>query len=35
MNKLLRRLFDNARIPTITLDEVDYYHDMDALYANF
>jgi len=35
MNKLLRRLFDNARIPTIKLDEADYYAGMDAMYARF
>jgi len=35
MNKLLRRLFDNARIPTITLDEQDYYAAMEVLYAQF
>ena len=35
MNKLLRRLFDNARIATIPLDVEDYYAAMDAMYTKF
>jgi len=35
MNPLLRALFTNAMIPTIKLDERDYYIAMDAMYARF